>query len=163
VRPGLEVLEDRTVPAMFNVGAGRVAPLIANINAANTATVNGSNGGPGTTASPPSLSQALLSLYLDGAVLELNNLASKFVHGDNFNIDNFFGTPSQLAVVRANAAAAGINYDAIAPLNNNLAQFTGHTVLNSQDDLHLDFPFAGPFALSAVAAGVQAADQAVRL
>jgi hypothetical protein len=40
VRPWLEVLEDRTVPAVFNVGAGDVAALIADINTAN------SNGDP---------------------------------------------------------------------------------------------------------------------
>ena len=115
------------------------------------------------TAPTPSLSQALFSLYLDGAVLELNNLASEFIHGDNFNIDNFFGTPSQLAVVRANASAAGVNFDAIQPLLGNLTQFTGHTVLNSVDDLHFNYPYGGPFALVAIAAGSAAADQAVRL
>ncbi len=35
VRPCLEVLEDRTVPAVFNVGAGDVTTLIADIKAAN--------------------------------------------------------------------------------------------------------------------------------
>jgi hypothetical protein len=36
VRPCLEVLEDRTLPAVFNVGAGDVAGLIADINQANS-------------------------------------------------------------------------------------------------------------------------------
>ncbi len=125
-------------------------------------TSRGSNAGPGTTA-PPSLFQALLSLYLDGAVLELNNLAVEFIHGDDFNIDNYFGTPDQLAIVRANAAAAGINYDAIEPWIVGLERFTGRTALNSVEDLHFNFPYGGPFALFAIAAGSQAADQAVHL
>src|SRR6516225_9744730 len=36
VRLQLEELEDRTVPAVFNVGAGDVATLIADINTANS-------------------------------------------------------------------------------------------------------------------------------
>jgi hypothetical protein len=43
VRLCLEVLEDRTAPAVFNVGAGDVAGLIAAINTAN------SNGDPSNT------------------------------------------------------------------------------------------------------------------
>jgi hypothetical protein len=36
VRPSLEILEDRTVPANFTVGPGDTATLIADINTANT-------------------------------------------------------------------------------------------------------------------------------
>ncbi len=35
-RPVLEMLEDRLVPTMFNVGAGDVAGLIADVNTANS-------------------------------------------------------------------------------------------------------------------------------
>jgi hypothetical protein len=122
----------------------------------------GGGGGAGNTTSPPALFQALLSLYLDGAILELNNLTYEFIHGDDFNIDNYFGTPSQLAVVQANAAAAGINYDAIRPLAAALEQFTGHNALNSLDDLHFNVPYGEPFGLFAAAAGAAAADQAVQ-
>jgi hypothetical protein len=45
----------------------------------------------------------------------------------------------------------------------NLGQFTGHTLFNSLDDLHFNVPYGGSFALFAVAAGVQAAHQAVQL
>src|SRR5690242_3254386 len=41
VRPHLEMLEDRTLPTVFNVAAGDVAGLIADIDAANLA--GGSN------------------------------------------------------------------------------------------------------------------------
>jgi hypothetical protein len=43
VRPSLEILEDRTVPAVFNVGPGDTATLIADITTANT------NGDPTNT------------------------------------------------------------------------------------------------------------------
>ncbi len=48
VRPYLEVLENRTVPAVFNVGAGGVTILIADINAANQAGVSNTLTGPAT-------------------------------------------------------------------------------------------------------------------
>src|SRR5262249_11873878 len=48
VRPRLQWLQDRTAPAVFNVGAGDVAGLIADINTANS---NGQNNIINLTAS----------------------------------------------------------------------------------------------------------------
>ena len=120
--------------------------------------------GGGTTTSPtpsPTLFQALLSLFIDGASLQATNLSSSFVHGDNFNIDNFFGTPDQLAVVRANAAAAGVNWDTLMSLNTFLAQL--RSPFTVRDDIAANVPFAGPFAGAAVIAGAEALNQAVQL
>lgn len=105
--------------------------------------------------------QALLSLYIDGAVWEASNLSWQFIHGDGFNIDNYFGTPSQLATVRANASAAGINYDSVVSLNSFLEQL--RSILAVQADIAVNAPFAGPFAEFAVIAGAEAVLQAVQL
>jgi hypothetical protein len=52
IRLGFEVLEDRTVPAVFNVGSGDVATLIADINTANANHENNIiNLSPGSTYS----------------------------------------------------------------------------------------------------------------
>ncbi len=118
------------------------------------------SGGGGAMAPHPSLFQALLSLYIDGAALEATQLANEFIYGPNFNIDNYFGSPSQLAVVRANAAAAGINYDTVLSLSNFLS--TLRSFYTIQPDIAANVPYAGPFAEFAVIAGVQAVDQAVR-
>ncbi len=118
-------------------------------------------GGGGTTASPPSLFQALLSLFIDGAALETTNLFYEFIHGDDFNIDNFIGTPSQLAVVDANAAAAGINYNTVMALERFLE--TLRNPLTIQADIGANVPYAGPFAEFAVIDGAQAVFQAVQL
>ena len=184
VRPDPEYLEDRITPTTFTpmtfagdgtVHALRGAILQANNDSGTAANVvvqhnqaqAGAGGeaiGGGTTTSPtpsPSLFQALLSLVIDGASLQATNLSSEFVHGDNFNIDNFFGTPDQLAVVRANAAAAGVNWDTLVSLNTFLTQL--RSPFTVRDDIAANVPFAGPFAGAAVIAGAEALNQAVQL
>lgn len=136
VRPRLEVLEDRLALSTLALADGGTAP--------------------------PSQQQALLSLFIDGAAWEAMNLAGfEFIHGDDFNIDNFFGTPSQLAVVRANAAAAGINYDTAVSLNNVLLQIRDFEAI--RPDIAANVPYAGPFAEVAVFAGIDAVLQAAKL
>lgn len=115
----------------------------------------------GETPSHPSMFQALVSLFVDGAAAEAFNLANSFIYGDDFNIDNYFGTPSQLAVVRANAAAAGVNYDAVVSLNSSLSFLRSFgTIL---PDIAANVPYAGPFAELTVIAGARAVDQVVHL
>jgi hypothetical protein len=60
VRPQLEALEDRTVPAVFNVGASDVATLIADIKTANS---NGQSNTINLTASTYDLTKADNSWY----------------------------------------------------------------------------------------------------
>jgi hypothetical protein len=80
VRPRLEVLEDRAVPAIFNIAAGDVPGLIAALDAANT---NGQpdtvNLAPGATytltapgPSPPSVAAGLTVLADGGQLLTVN-------------------------------------------------------------------------------------------
>ena len=109
----------------------------------------------------PSMSQALLALFIDGASLETTQLSNAFIFGDDFNLDNFIGTPDQLAVVRMNASAAGINYDAVSSLARFLANF--RDPLTAQADIGANLPFAGSFATFAVLAGAEAALQSVQL
>lgn len=188
VRPCLEVLEDRTVPAAFNIG--NAMTWIAGINTVNQAggsvavdqhgqlrtgtpapaafqsssspapSVGGSSQGQGTASSAdPSLFQALLSLFVDGAALELANLQFEFVD----NIDEFGIVPSVTTDAEAKAAAAGVNFDTVLSLAETLGTLTGRNLITAQADIPANLPFAGPFGLPAVAVGAQAALQAVQL
>ena len=119
------------------------------------------SGGGDTTAAHPSLFQALLSLFIDGAAWEAIYLGNEFVYGDNFNIDNYYGSPSQLDAVRANAAKAGINYDTVMSLSNFLNSLRGYYTI--WPDIVANAPYAGPFAEFAVVAGAEAMLQAAQL
>jgi hypothetical protein len=132
VRPCLEPLEDRVTPAA-------VAPAMP--------------------AAPPSLPQALFSLSLDGAALQLANLQFEFVD----NIDEFGIVPSVTTDAQAKAAAAGINFDAVMSLTVALGNLTGRSFLTAGADIDFNLPSAGPLGLFALHAGSQAAVQAVQL
>jgi hypothetical protein len=107
---------------------------------------------------PPSLFQALLSLSIDGATLELVNLQFEFVD----NIDEF-PLGSTIPDAEAKAAAAGVNFDAVLSLAESLGRLTGRGLESALSDIHANLPFAGPFGLFPVLAGAQAALQAVQL
>jgi hypothetical protein len=134
VRPGLEVLEDRLTPAMIS-------------------------GGGGTTAPPPTLSQAFFSLALDGATIEATSQASDSID----NIDEYFGSPSQVAAAEAKAATRGINFDATMSLLQILGSVAGRNLNMVQADIAFYAPYAEPFSELAVFAGARAALQAVQL
>ena len=132
VRPCLEQLEDRVTPAA-------VAPSMP--------------------AAPPSLPQAMLSLSVDGAVLQLTNLQFEFVD----NIDEFGIVPSVTTDAEAKAAAAGINFDTVLSLTETLGTLTGRGLLTVGADIDFNLPNAGPFGLFALYAGSQSVLQAVQL
>jgi hypothetical protein len=155
-RPLLEVLEDRTLPTVFNVGAGAMAPGIVGLTTAGTSAQSGPASGGGSVSAPPNLFQALLSLSLDGATLELENLALKFIP----NIDEF---PLNTPQAEANAAAAGFNFDMILGLSSGLSRLMGHDRFTATSDIQSNLLSTGPLGLLAVAAGAQAADQAVQM
>jgi hypothetical protein len=177
-------LEARTVPALSNLG--NAMTLIAAINTADPAggpvphgqaqtgtpapgalhsqssaapAVAGGHGQATAPSTVPSLFQALLSLYVDGATLELVNLQFEFVD----NIDELGIVPSVTTDAEKKAAAAGINFDAVLSLAENLGRLTGRSLTTAQADIPANLPFAGPFGLPAVAAGAQAVLQAVQL
>lgn len=157
LRPSLEILEDRFAPAAL-------APADSNLPHTSHALVNqGASGGNsgGTTPPPPSTFQAVVSLYIDGAAFEATNLFYEFIHGDDFNTDNYFGSPSQLATVRANAAAAGINFDAVQSMSNFLNSIRSYSTI--QPDIASNAPYAGAFTEFALRAGAQAVYQAAKL
>jgi hypothetical protein len=131
VQPCLEQLEDRVTPAA-------IAPAIP--------------------TAPPSLPQAMLSLSVDGAVLQLTNLQFEFVD----NIDEFGIVPSVTTDAEAKAAAAGINFDAVLSLTETLDTLTGRNFLTVGADIDFNLPHAGPFGLFALFAGSQSALQAVQ-
>lgn len=111
---------------------------------------------PANTAQPTSVLQpTLISLFLDGAALELENLAEQFTT----NIDE---DPLPTQQNSAAAASAGFNYNAIVALSNVLFSM-GHSVSASLTDIQQNLPYAGPFSLFVVEAGAQAAQQAVHL
>lgn len=106
----------------------------------------------------------MLSLYFDGAFLELGNLANEF---STVNLDEI--NPQQ----DTQAAAAGINLDAAQSLGGFLGNSRGfyagldRTPVVSPDSLALadiqsNWPYAGLFAPFALSAGVEAAYQAVQ-
>lgn len=130
VRPSLECLEDRLTPTSLTPVAHPMA------------------------APPPSQTQAVISLFLDGVAWELENLSEQFMS----NPDSF-----PTAQTTANAAAAGIDYNAVLSLAQNVFQMTGHSAATARDDALANAPYAGSLALQALQAGVQAAQQAVRL
>lgn len=131
----LEVLEDRLTPSASSGTVPQGDPL---------------------TPNPPPLFQTLLSLSIDGAVLETQNLFYQYV----VDIDEF-PLASSFDASRAKAAAAGVNFDTVF----SLLQFFGplRTLDTAQSDLHANWSAAGPFAALAVQTGAQAALQAVQL
>ena len=133
VRPRLECLEDRLTPTSLT-------PLDMTTN--------------DTATPPPSQTQAVISLFLDGVAWELENLSEQF-------LSNPDGFPTSQTIT--NAAAAGIDYNAVLSLAQNVFQLTGHNAATARDDALANLPYAGSLALSALQAGVQAAQQAVRL
>ncbi len=145
----------RVVNGMIDIGAFEVQP------SSPPPSPTSSGGTTTSTPTPPSMFQAVLSLYIDGAAWEAFNLSWQFIYGDDFNIDNYFGTPSQLTTVRANAAGVGINYDAVVSLNAFLGHLRGY--LGIPADIAANVPYAGPFAEFAVIAGAEAVLQAVQL
>jgi hypothetical protein len=173
-RPYLEMLEERTVPTALYTGAGAVLTATpnamlgfpqANVHPAasngpsrlDLVPVSNTSTNSGTTTTAPSQFQALLSLYIDGAFLEAESIPNQFVS----NIDEFGIVPSVQADATAQAAAAGINFDAAL----SLLQALGHlrTLDNVVPDIQFNLPYAGPFGMAAVLAGSQAALQAVQL
>ncbi len=147
-KPVLEELEPRQL-----LTAG--APVAAIAESSNT------------HSAPPSLFQAVLSLYLDGAYLQTKSLLQQYANPATIDF------PSAMANNSAAAAAAGINVDAVK----NLFVLLGNTqtdlnlgndsssnsrALGVMDDLQFNWQYAGLFAPYAVAAGMQAALQAVQ-
>jgi hypothetical protein len=182
-RPRLEGLEDRTLLSatggglgVFLSGANALAPSTdqhGQTQLPNTpihvgATIMGLDSGK--TVQPPSMFQAMLSLYLDGAFLEAVNVANQFIFA---NPDEYGIVDSVTTNINANAAAAGINLDAANHLGGFLEVLRGFQ--NGLDlpnpvspetlaleDIQSNWPYAGPLALFALAAGVEAAYQAVQ-
>jgi hypothetical protein len=152
MRPSLEILEDRFAPAAL-------VPTDSNLPHTSHALVN--QGASAGETPHPSTFQAVVSLYIDGAAFEASYLANEFIYGDDFNIDNYFASPSQLATVRANAAAAGINYDAVQSLSNFLNSIRSYSTI--QPDIAANAPYAGAFTEFALRAGAQAVYQAAQL
>src|SRR5262245_55565891 len=90
-RPGLEVLEDRTVPTIFNVAAGDVAGLVAALDTANKNgepdTINLAPGAPyALTAPPPPGGGYGLTVQADGG-----NLLT--INGNGATITRAAGSP----------------------------------------------------------------------
>jgi len=126
--------------------------------------VAATSGGAASAASP-SLFQALLSLFLDGAFLEVWAVENEFA---TINLDEVNPQANE------QAAAAGINLDAAEALGAFLDSIRGFDAglertppVNPESlalaDIYFNLPYAGPFGLFAVADGVQAALQAVQL
>ncbi len=182
-RPRLEHLEDRTLLSSpggvlggFQSGANTLAPPISQHGQTLppsgphhvSAAIIGLDSGK--AVQPPSLFQAVLSLYLDGAFLEAVNVANQFIFA---NPDEYGVVDSVTTNINATAAAAGINLDTANHLGGFLEVLRGFQ--NGLDlpnpvspetlaleDIQSSWPYAGPFALFALAAGVEAAYQAVQ-
>jgi hypothetical protein len=90
VRPWLEVLEDRTAPAVFNVGPGDVATLIADINQANT---NGQSNTINLTPSTYNLTAINNYWYGPDGLPAISSNLTINGHGATMQRDTSAGTP----------------------------------------------------------------------
>jgi hypothetical protein len=129
VRPGLESLEDRLTPSTFtpttlaqSSGGMKVQAMSA----------------PTTTPAPPPTSQgqALLSLFIDGAYLQLLRLQFEFIPAaDAGALDQPDKQSMVIADAKANAAAASVNFDAAMSLFGALGRLTGRTLDTAKADI----------------------------
>jgi hypothetical protein len=123
------------------------------------------NPATGAVVPPPSQLQASFSLAIDAAYTTSYSLLLTFTPGGFFGLDNLGLDPTETAKATANAAAAGINFNALMALNNYLGSLLLSEGLgpgNVVADAQFNLPYAGPFAPFALSAGVEAAYQAVQ-
>jgi hypothetical protein len=119
---------------------------------------------PTPTPTPPTLLQALLALYLDGAYLELTTLNLQFSRNEIQALDEPFAPVSGSTDPHVEAKAAGFDYDKVVGLEYATAFLrSGMAFFYSPADIQLNLPYTGPLGLFAVAAGEQAAIQATQL
>lgn len=185
-KPVLEELEARRLPTIGSPVAAiaessNVSGQVANIitsgstsphtfrpEVSNPSSANAPKTSPAPTPPPPSLFQAVVALYLDGAYLETSNLLNKYI-SNPANYDS----PSATANDTAAAAAAGINLNAVQSLYSFLGatqtdlnlgdnSYSNYRSLWATKDLQFNWQYGGAYAPYAVMAGAQEALQAVQ-